>query len=489
MPIPVNINELLHAKAVESSRIEFKADYNPAPILRTICAFANDIDNMGGGYILIGVEEENGIPVFPVKGITPERVDGILIKLHEHCRAITPSYLPVAEPILMGDRYVIVIWAAAGFGRPYRAPKIVLEAKSEQHYYIRKFSSTIAASVIEERELFYVSSDIPFDDRPCLPASVFDLSKELLVTHLRKIQSSLADDAEHKTAEELARDMQLLDFAWERWVPRNVAILMFSEHPEHFFRYARIEFVDKPTPEGDRMFEQTFTGPIQKQLTQALAFIKNYVIRKLIVKHADKAEADHVCNYPYAAVEELLANAVYHRSYAINEPIVVELTPEKLTISSHPGFDRSITDADIARFEIRSRIYRNRRIGDFLKELHLIEGRNTGFPNAVKALRDNGSPFPQIRMDPERSYVDVIIPVHPAFLPKPKKRSSDARYRDGILAVLKNGDMTLTELAAALDYKGISAKLRNTVQDLVTAGFIQKSVTADNRRLLSLAQH
>ena len=60
MPIPVNINELLHAKAVESSRIEFKADYNPAPILRTICAFANDIDNMGGGYIVIGVEEEKG---------------------------------------------------------------------------------------------------------------------------------------------------------------------------------------------------------------------------------------------------------------------------------------------------------------------------------------------------------------------------------------------------------------------------------------------
>ena len=57
----------------------------------------------------------------------------------------------------------------------------------------------------------------------------------------------------------------------------------------------------------------------------------------------------------------------------------------------------------------------------FQKKQHFIEGRNTGFPNAVKALRANGSPFPQIRMDPERSYVDVIIPVHPAFLPKPKK--------------------------------------------------------------------
>lgn len=33
---------------------------NSKPILHTICAFTNDIDNWGGGYILIGIEEENG---------------------------------------------------------------------------------------------------------------------------------------------------------------------------------------------------------------------------------------------------------------------------------------------------------------------------------------------------------------------------------------------------------------------------------------------
>lgn len=62
MGIPVNIDELINGEMVESTRIEYKSDFNPNPILHSICAFANDIDNIGGGYIVIGVEEDNGSP-------------------------------------------------------------------------------------------------------------------------------------------------------------------------------------------------------------------------------------------------------------------------------------------------------------------------------------------------------------------------------------------------------------------------------------------
>ena len=51
MGIPININDLLNSNIIESSRIEYKADYNPSEIIRTICAFANDIDNMGVGIL------------------------------------------------------------------------------------------------------------------------------------------------------------------------------------------------------------------------------------------------------------------------------------------------------------------------------------------------------------------------------------------------------------------------------------------------------
>jgi len=93
-------------------------------------------------------------------------------------------------------------------------------------------------------------------------------------------------------------------------------------------------------------------------------------------------------------VEEALSNAVYHKSYQIGEPIIVSVTPEKMEITSLPGPDRTITDDDIANCRMVSRRYRNRRIGDFLKELKLVEGRNTGIPTILKAMKQNGSELP-----------------------------------------------------------------------------------------------
>ena len=66
MPIPVNIEDLLRKRKIESNRIEFKKGWNPDKIYHSICAFANDFDNIGGGYIVVGVEEENGIAKRPV---------------------------------------------------------------------------------------------------------------------------------------------------------------------------------------------------------------------------------------------------------------------------------------------------------------------------------------------------------------------------------------------------------------------------------------
>ena len=163
MAIPVDIQELLDARVVESTRIEYKAGFNPAAIVRTLCAFANDMDNTGGGYILIGVEEENGRPKFPLKGVELNDVDLILKKLLEYCHYIEPLYEPVSEPVKYFDlsdnteKEIIVIWAPAGYGRPYKAPKNVLEPKSIKEFYIRKFSSSVVASQLEMTELFYIS--------------------------------------------------------------------------------------------------------------------------------------------------------------------------------------------------------------------------------------------------------------------------------------------------------------------------------------------
>lgn len=97
--------------------------------------------------------------------------------------------------------------------------------------------------------------------------------------------------------------------------PLNVGLLFFSEAPEHFFPKCGIEVIFHHNYETKQFEEKIFSGPIHHQLRNALAYIKTLVIRERIIKLRDKAEADRAYNYPYAAIEEALANAVYHKSY------------------------------------------------------------------------------------------------------------------------------------------------------------------------------
>ncbi len=83
-------------------------------------------------------------------------------------------------------------------------------------------------------------------------------------------------------------------------------------------------------------------------------------------------EPDRFFNYPYAAIEEGLANAVYHRAYDEREPIEVRVENDRIEIVSFPGPDRSVTIEGLKNYRVSNRRYRNRRIGDFLKELHLL---------------------------------------------------------------------------------------------------------------------
>ena len=94
MALPINIEDLLNKRKVESNRIEFKKGWNPISIYHSICAFANDYDNIGGGYILVGVEENNGVAVRPIKGISEEILDKIQKEIHQYNHLIEPFYAP-----------------------------------------------------------------------------------------------------------------------------------------------------------------------------------------------------------------------------------------------------------------------------------------------------------------------------------------------------------------------------------------------------------
>lgn len=49
-------------------------------IYHSVCAFANDFDDLGGGYIVVGVDtdDKTGVAIRPVEGIPIEEIDDIL---------------------------------------------------------------------------------------------------------------------------------------------------------------------------------------------------------------------------------------------------------------------------------------------------------------------------------------------------------------------------------------------------------------------------
>jgi ATP-dependent DNA helicase RecG len=408
MPLPININELIHGSTVEWERIEFKEGWNPEIILHTICAFANDINNWGGGYLIIGIAESNGRAVLPPKGLDINELDKIQQELHQLCHKITPTYFPIVEPYQIDGRYFLVVWCTGGEARPYKANK-TLSNNSDKAYYVRRMSSTAKANEREEQQLLQLTAKIPFDDRVNHHANISDLSLAEIRMFLQDIKSDLFQSAGTMPFNDLVVSMQIARGAIEDIRPVNAGLLFFCEKPERFFPYSWIEINIYHDDVGDSFSEKVFKGPIHQQLREALSYIKNSVIEEYVEKVDGQAESNRFYNYPYLAIEEALANAVYHKNYEIREPIEVNIRLDCIEILSHAGPMPPLTKDDLKKERIIARKYLNRRVGDFLKELHLTEGKGTGIPKIRREMRNNGSKEPIFETDDERSYFLTIL--------------------------------------------------------------------------------
>lgn len=354
------------------------------------------------------------MPVLPPVGIPDNRLDKLQQEILNLGYRLRPHYHPVVIPYLIADTHVLVLWALGGQNRPYKAPASLARENREYAAYIRKAASTVRASQSEERELLELSATVPFDGRINQRASTGDLQAPLVQLHLSEIGSELFETSKRMRDLDLFKRMKIVDGPEEHLQPRNVGLLFFSDRPDNFYPQTQIDVVQLPEgPGGDIIRERTFVGPLGRQLRDALSFIQNNVVQETIRKLPDRAEAERFFNYPYASIEEALVNAVYHRSYEEREPIEVRVLPDHLTITSYPGPDRSISIEDLETGSFVARRYRNRRIGEFLKELNLTEGRGTGVPKIIRAMQANGSPHPQFRTDENRSYFVTILPIHP----------------------------------------------------------------------------
>jgi|GEM_PF-196240 len=413
--MPFNLDDLIHRRVVETHRVEFKATWDEhikQAVVRTVSAFANDLLNLNGGYIILGIEEENGRPVLPPRGLEEREIDRIQREIVGECKGrISPEYLPVLFVESFQEKFILIIWAPAGENRPYQAPK---RQGAGRTYWVRSGPTTVEARDDLLRQLMELAAKIPFDDRRSLSGSVTDISTSLVMKFLADIRSHLA--SMELPSEEMFRKLRLVTPVNSYEVPRNVALLFFNEDPARFFRGACIEVVQfGDDAGGDLIEEKEFRGPLPDQIRSCLNYLEGFG-GALLRKVSGQAEIERTVPYPYEAMEEAIVNAVYHRSYEEPpEPVKIYLYPDRMEITSYPGPVPGIQKKHLAQGRIPAVPARNRRIGELLKDLRLAEGRGTGIPKIQRKMLENGSPEAVFDFDESRTYFRAILPVHPRY--------------------------------------------------------------------------
>jgi ATP-dependent DNA helicase RecG len=161
----------------------------------------------------------------------------------------------------------------------------------------------------------------------------------------------------------------------------------------------------------------------------------------------------------------------------------VRISPEKIEIISYPGPDRSISLPDINRGKLVARRYRNRRIGEFFKELRFTEGRCTGIPKIIDSMKANGSPKPVFSTDKDRSYFQVTLPNQPIALREEMKKVRGKKF--GVKVRGKSSGIKILELIEGNNYITVneiaeiigltSRAVEKQLARLTAEGYIKKS--------------
>lgn len=416
--LPFNLDDLIHLRSFESNRIEFKSTWDKpvkAAVIRTICGYANDMLNLNGGYLIIGMEEKEGKALFPPKGLEEFNIESIQKEIRGLCKRINPEYQPVLFPVTYHGKSILIIMVPGSDNRPHQAPENVNERKTDYNFYVRLGPETTKAKSNILVQLLELTAKIPFDDRRNLQAHVENISPTLVRQHLRDVRSDLVvSEIDDK---ELYRRLLIVVRINSHEVPKNIGLMFFNEDPDQFFAGARIEIVQfGDDAGGDLIEERIFRGPIPQQIKETLKYLDS-LGGTLLQKIRGQAEVVRTVPYPYEAMEEAIVNAVYHRGYdSPPEPVKIYLYPDRMEIISYPG---PVPGIQRKHFEPDENIppvpARNRRIGELLKELRLAEARGTGIPKIRRKMLENGSPDAKFIFDDDRTYFQVILPVHPRY--------------------------------------------------------------------------
>ena len=451
--LPVRLEDLIHARTVESVRIDFKASWNEVirvATVQTIAAFANDFQGLNGGYVVLGIEDSQGQPVLPPRGLDGFDLERVQKEIRGACERIVPGYQPIIVPEVFQGKQIIVLYAPMGDARPYQAPDAIGKGATPA-YYVRIGPETHVAKGSVLTQLHQLTARVPFDERRRSDIPLSSVSPRLLARYLQDVGSDLAADPDTIDVRDVLRRLRLSGGLNGTEGPRNAALLFFTESPDDIFPGCRIELAQfRDDAGGDLIETRSFRGPIQQQITQTIEFLFS-LFGEIVRKGHDDVQADRFVAYPGKALREALVNAVYHRGYeGTGLAIRVALYPDRVEVTSYPGPVPGLEAEHLLAGARPPQVpARNPLVGEMLRALRLAEPWHTGIPKIHRAMQENGSPAARFDFDAGRTYFRVTLPAHPGYVVLHALREAAAFWHTGehqrAIAVLQEASARVPE--------------------------------------------
>lgn len=420
--IDLNLTELATR---ESEQVEWKEDVASAEdVVRTIAAFANDISNLGGGYVICGareVKDEHGFQRLEQIGMTAARCREVEERTLALCRShVEPPFLPLVEEVPSSDpprRMLVFIVPRSNRAHSYR------QKTDTGKYYIRVGRQTVEARNGLLRELLVRKGDIePWDYQPCKTASIADFDLISLRDAMQRmgifdphrgLEPFLSDTTRlHALTPSLCvRDplVQSPENGLADLRPRNFAMLLFGRDVQRHIPGAYAIFSIYPgIDRSERWAERhEVTGNLLEQERRLSELLNTHAY---IVFDKQNMSTPNVVKYPQKALKEAMINALAHRDYAQHDPLRITVFSDRIEIVSPGSLPLGIKIADFREGRVTAK-WRNQSLAWFFNRLQLAQAEGQGISTILREMKNEGCPTPSFDASEDR--VTCVLPAHP----------------------------------------------------------------------------
>jgi ATP-dependent DNA helicase RecG len=366
---------------IESDRVERKRSFKNErdKARQAVCAFANDLPNHNQpGLLFIGAEDNGAPSRAPVtdellQQLSDMKTDGNILPL--------PA-LTVEKRVLKGVEMAVVAVM----------PSDMPPVRYKGQIWIRSGPRRDIANAQEERILTEKRryKDLPFDIYPVPRAALDDLSRVIFENEY--LPAAFARDvleANNRSYEERLASCRMVVLP-EDTTPTILGILTLGKNPQDYIPGAYIQFlrIDGTELSDPVIDEEEIKGSLPNIIRRTEEKLKAHNHTAVDISRGPQVT---VVDYPHVAFQQILYNAVMHRSYEkTNAPVRVYWFNDRVEINSPGGPFGNVTGENFGDPGITD--YRNPNVADMFKTLGFVQKYGVGIQVARDAMKHNGSP-------------------------------------------------------------------------------------------------